>query len=557
MTSPSTAEPERTTGSPSRSREDAERLLRRLSPREAQALARLAAGDDLRTLARNLGIAPGTARAHLNRAMRKLGARSHEEAAALAATLAVPTAADAPPEAGRPAPGAPPAADSPSAAGPGRKDRERPGSREPAAPTDRPGAPGHSPAAQPPDTPPTAGSRPEQGAPDRGRQPAPRPAEPTQPGPRPAEPTQPAQPPQPDPGVAADDPRPAAFADFAALVHTRLVQQTFLLTGHRHRAAHCVHLALGAAGRRWDEVAAAPDPEGRVRSAAFDLALSPWHRDGPRRTGALYRRRRIKVAEQTDPEPPERLTPHDRALLKALQRLSRPRRRALVLHDTLGLPVERVALEAESSRAAAEARVRSARESLAREVPSLVGADPDAAGFGERLGELLHRAAVHGCPGPRLPSPALLVADSRLHTGLPTGAAAALTVGVAVAVATTLFGVGPAELVRPEVPEATACTGTGSGSAGPAAEDGAPGLQTPWCGPTPGVPARLVGPPGRVLPPVGPAGSTGGADGARVLPAGPFDARRPPIVPLSARRPLPPPLAVACVPFERCRPPGA
>ncbi|MFE2350477.1 LuxR C-terminal-related transcriptional regulator, partial [Kitasatospora cineracea] len=422
MTSPSTAEPEPTTGTSPRAREDAELLLRRLAPHEAQALARLAAGDDLRATARHLGVAPSTARNHLNRAIRKLGVRDREEALALLATLA-PEAPQAPQA---PAPDAP-SSDSAVAefVGPPRPD---------------------APAAEP-----------------------------------------------------AAEPAPATFDEFAARVHTRLVQQTFLLTGHRHRAVHCVHLALGAAARRWAEVAADPDPEGRVRGAAFDLALSPWHRGGPRRAHLLrWPRRRIAVGAAGAPEPPEppqKLTRRDRALVKALLRLSRPRRRALVLHDTLGLPVERVAVEVESSTAAAAGRVRAARAALAREVPALVGADPEEPEFAERLAELLHRAAVHGCPGPRLPSTARLVADSRLHTGLVTGAAAALTAVVGGAIAATLLGVGPSGPARTEPVRQTACTSAGSGSAGPAAPGGAPGLRTPWCGPTPGVPVRVAGGP--------------------------------------------------------------
>ncbi|MFD8483755.1 sigma factor-like helix-turn-helix DNA-binding protein [Kitasatospora sp. NPDC059673] len=590
MTSPLTAGPARTTGDPSRTRD----LLRSLTPREAHALARVAAGDDdLRIMARNLGVSPGTARAHLNRAVRKLGARTPEEAAALATALAPPgatsgakTAPDAPNATPRPAttapppattapkrrpakagPAAPPAKASP-ASGPARRQKRKP-AKAPRATT-----PGTEPA---PDSPATKTSP----TPDPARRPKPRPAAPEAPhapsggfpqqpaGARPsAEDETPADPeaphapsggfPQQPAGArpSAEDETPAGFEDFVALVHTRLVQQTFLLTGHRHRAVHCVHLALGAAGRRWAEVSAA-DPEGWVRSAAFDLALSPWHRGGPRRTRVLRRaaRRRIKVAEPVVPEPPTRLTPRDRALLKALQRLSRPRRRALVLHDTLGLSVEQLAVEVESSTAAAEARVRSARASLAREVPALVGdpADPE---FVERLGELLHKAAVHGCPGPRLPSPALLVADSRLHTGLLTGAAATLTVAVGAAVAATLLGVGPADLLRAGLPAATACTAAGSGSAGPAAGAGAPGIRTPWCGPTPGVPARLVGPPARVLPSVQPSDGDDGdtANSVDALPPGPFGAPRRPLLPPAAHRRLPPPLADACVPLAHCRP---
>ncbi|MFJ5880956.1 LuxR C-terminal-related transcriptional regulator [Kitasatospora cineracea] len=484
MTSPSTAEPEPTTGTSPRAREDAELLLRRLAPREAQALARLAAGDDLRATARHLGVAPSTARNHLNRAIRKLGVRDREEALALLATLAP----EAPPASPADAPSAPPAA--PEFVGPPRPD-----------------------------------------APAPAAEPAPEPA---------------------------TEPAPASFDEFAARVHTRLVQQTFLLTGHRHRAVHCVHLALGAAARRWAEVAADPDPEGRVRGAAFDLALSPWHRGGPRRAHLLrWPRRRITVdaaGAPEPPEPPQKLTHRDRALVKALLRLSRPRRRALVLHDTLGLPVEQVAAEVESSTAAAEGRVRAARAALAAEVPALVGADPEEPGFAERLAELLHRAAVHGCPGPRLPSTALLVADSRLHTGLVTGAAAALTAVVGGAIAATLLGVGPSELVRPEPPRQTACTSAGSGSAGPAAPGGAPGLRTPWCGPTPGVPARVIGAVGPLPPPLAPPAAD--LPGPDALPPGPFAARRPPFAaPPPERRPLPPPLAAPCGPVEHCAAP--
>ncbi|MGW4384500.1 hypothetical protein ACWEMJ_32070, partial [Kitasatospora sp. NPDC004531] len=99
-----------------------------------------------------------------------------------------------------------------------------------------------------------------------------------------------------------------------------------------------------------------------------------------------------------------------------------------------------------------------------------------------------------------------------------------------------------------------------SGSAGPAAAGGAPGLRTPWCGPTPGVPARLVGPPARVLPSVQPSDAETAAedaDSADALPApSAFEARRPALLPPTARRPLPPPLAAACVPLAQCRPPA-
>lgn len=61
------------------------RLLRLLTPREIEVLVRVADGDDTRRIAAGMGIAPSTARTHVQRVLTKLGVRSRLEAAALAA----------------------------------------------------------------------------------------------------------------------------------------------------------------------------------------------------------------------------------------------------------------------------------------------------------------------------------------------------------------------------------------------------------------------------------------------------------------------------------------
>lgn len=61
------------------------RLLRLLTPREIEVLVRVADGDDTRRIAAGMGIAPSTARTHVQRVLMKLGVRSRLEAAALAA----------------------------------------------------------------------------------------------------------------------------------------------------------------------------------------------------------------------------------------------------------------------------------------------------------------------------------------------------------------------------------------------------------------------------------------------------------------------------------------
>ncbi|GAA2503281.1 LuxR C-terminal-related transcriptional regulator [Streptomyces thermolineatus] len=61
------------------------RLLRLLTPREAEVLLRVADGEDTRSIAAGMRIAPSTARTHVQRVLMKLGVGSRLEAAAVAA----------------------------------------------------------------------------------------------------------------------------------------------------------------------------------------------------------------------------------------------------------------------------------------------------------------------------------------------------------------------------------------------------------------------------------------------------------------------------------------
>ncbi|MGW1175942.1 sigma factor-like helix-turn-helix DNA-binding protein [Kitasatospora sp. NPDC002543] len=338
-----------------------------------------------------------------------------------------------------------------------------------------------------------------------------------------------AQPPAASPGRAAlaaaapsgadDDldaePPAVSFEELYETAHTRLVQQVFLLTACRHRAVHCVRRAFGEARRRWGAVAASGSPEGWVRVRACELALSPWHRGGPRRThawGLPHRRIKVRPADEAQAVLPDhdRLTDRDRALLKALKRLSRPQRRALVLHDGLGLPAAEIAVEVESTLRAAERRVWAARAALALWVPELVGPDPAAPGFADGLSVLLHRAAVRGCPEPhRTPVP-VLRARHRLWTASRTGAAALLTVAVGGATLATLAGVRPAVLFRPAAPPRPvlclpAAAPPEAAQDAETPEDAGPGVPlrpgaapnavvSLWCSPAPGLAAVLVEP---------------------------------------------------------------
>ncbi|MEV6613606.1 response regulator transcription factor [Streptomyces sp. NPDC051051] len=65
--------------------DEGRRLLQLLTPREVEVLVRVADGEDTRLIAAGMGIAPSTARTHVQRVLMKLDVGSRLEAAALAA----------------------------------------------------------------------------------------------------------------------------------------------------------------------------------------------------------------------------------------------------------------------------------------------------------------------------------------------------------------------------------------------------------------------------------------------------------------------------------------
>ncbi|GEC07961.1 hypothetical protein SSP24_56160 [Streptomyces spinoverrucosus] len=149
-----------------------------------------------------------------------------------------------------------------------------------------------------------------------------------------------------------------AFDALYAFCAPALVRQAYVLTGRRELARESVERAFQLAWQRWPEVAMDPDPAGWVRVAAYEYALSPWHRFRPR-----YRH----------PEPPP-TDQRDRALLSALLKLPPPYRRTLLLYDGVGLDLPETAAETEASTPATANRLMHARQAVASCLPDL--ADP-------------------------------------------------------------------------------------------------------------------------------------------------------------------------------------
>ncbi|AZM60463.1 MULTISPECIES: helix-turn-helix domain-containing protein [unclassified Streptomyces] len=171
-----------------------------------------------------------------------------------------------------------------------------------------------------------------------------------------------------------------AFDALYSFCAPALVRQTYLLSGRRDLACESVERAFQLAWDRWPEVARDPDPAGWVRAAAYEWALSPWHR---------FRRR----CRQPEPPPPAE---DDRALLDALLRLPPPYRRTLLLYDGVGLDLPETAAETEATTRAAAGRLMYARAAVAARLPEL--SDPGE--LHQRLAELASTGRLRAAEPP-------------------------------------------------------------------------------------------------------------------------------------------------------------
>lgn len=189
-----------------------------------------------------------------------------------------------------------------------------------------------------------------------------------------------------------------------------LYRQTYLLTGRRALSREAVGKAFELAWQRWPEVAVDRDPVGWVRAAAYEHAMSPWHR---------LRR------EHRHPDPPPE-APGPRALLDALLALPPSYRRTLLLHDGVGLGLPETAAETEASTPAAAGRLVTARAAVAEQLPELAE-PPTPAEQSALLHEHLGALAL-AQPASSLPVPDLIRTGSERKAQLWTRAAIAFTV---------------------------------------------------------------------------------------------------------------------------------
>ncbi|MFD3564107.1 helix-turn-helix domain-containing protein [Streptomyces sp. NPDC058686] len=215
----------------------------------------------------------------------------------------------------------------------------------------------------------------------------------------------------PSPAESPDD---AVEAFDRLYTHTApgLVRQTYLLTGRRILAGESVERAFQLAWQRWPEVAVDRDPAGWVRAAAYEYAMSPWHRLRP---------------SHRHPEAPPAAA-DDRALLDVLLSLPPSYRRTLLLYDGVGLDLPETAAETEATTPAAAQRLLHAREAVAERLPAL--AVPDQ--LHRRLTELA------GAEKLQAPKSTLVRTEGERRTRFWTRSAIAFTVLIVGATALTM-----------------------------------------------------------------------------------------------------------------------
>ncbi|MEU7223232.1 sigma factor-like helix-turn-helix DNA-binding protein [Streptomyces chrestomyceticus] len=156
---------------------------------------------------------------------------------------------------------------------------------------------------------------------------------------------------------------PAAAFDALYARHAHdLTRQAIVLTGLPHLSQEAVERSFQAAWQRWPEIAVDPDPAGRVRAMVHEYALSPWHRMRPNLRAGQRPSPRVPAAPPANPP--------QRALRDAVLSLPAVYRRALLLHDGLGLDLSETAAEVEASTAATAGRLLHARRALAERVPA-------------------------------------------------------------------------------------------------------------------------------------------------------------------------------------------
>jgi RNA polymerase sigma-70 factor (ECF subfamily) len=152
-----------------------------------------------------------------------------------------------------------------------------------------------------------------------------------------------------------DDRRPS-FDAFVRASGGPLFGQAYLLTGQYQEAQDLVQETFVRVWQHWRKVSDYEDPLGWARHVLHNLAVSRWR----------HQRRR-----RTEPEVEGSVAPPDIGhleLVAALGRLPERQRRAILLHDVVGMDVAEVAKELGSPEGSVRAWLSRGRAALAADL---------------------------------------------------------------------------------------------------------------------------------------------------------------------------------------------
>jgi RNA polymerase sigma-70 factor (ECF subfamily) len=150
--------------------------------------------------------------------------------------------------------------------------------------------------------------------------------------------------------------RPDEFTEFYAASFRRLVGQLYAMTGDSAEAQDAVQEAFVRAWANRSKLDASASPEAWVRSTAWRIAISRWHR---------ARRGRLLARLQPPPPPESGPSPDRVALVDALRKLPAEQRRAVVLYHLCDCTVGEIAAETGAPIGTVKARLARGRAALA------------------------------------------------------------------------------------------------------------------------------------------------------------------------------------------------
>ena len=149
---------------------------------------------------------------------------------------------------------------------------------------------------------------------------------------------------------------PEEFTDFYAASFRRIVGQLYAMTGDNVEAQDAVQEAFVRAWAHRGKLDSRGAPEAWVRSTAWHIAVSRWHRA---RIGNRLMR------SQPPPPPGDEPGPDHVALIDALRKVPPEQRRAIVLYHLCDLTVAQIAAETGAPAGTVKARLARGRAALA------------------------------------------------------------------------------------------------------------------------------------------------------------------------------------------------